>query len=81
MFICDKCGQCCRNLDKSPLYAKLDTGNGVCKFLIGNLCSVYLTRPLLCRVDESYEVYFKDIMTRVEYDKLNSESCIILKQK
>ena len=54
MFHCDKCGICCRSLRRSPLYRELDRGDGVCRYLDGNLCSIYATRPLLCRVDESY---------------------------
>jgi Fe-S-cluster containining protein len=79
MFMCDRCGECCRNLDKSPVYAALDSGNGVCKYLDGNRCSIYENRPLLCRVDECYEAYFINTMTLNEYYKLNYESCIILK--
>ena len=45
-----------------------------------NLCSIYKDRPLLCRVDESYEVFFKGIMSREIYDKLNYEACERLKQ-
>ncbi len=80
MFKCDKCGQCCKNLDKSSVYAELHNGDGICKYLDGNLCSIYSTRPILCRVDESYEVYFKNIMTRDKYEELNQEVCIILKK-
>lgn len=80
MFKCDKCGQCCKNLDKSSVYAELHNGDGICKYLDGNLCSIYSTRPILCRVDESYELYFKNIMTRDKYEELNHEVCIILKK-
>ena len=79
MFHCDKCGVCCRNLDKSPLYKELDSGNGVCKYLIGNLCSIYDNRPLLCRIDESYEAFFKDVMTLEEYYEENYRMCKMLK--
>lgn len=79
MFKCDMCGECCRNLDKSPLYAALDRGDGVCKYLTGNKCSIYDDRPLLCRVDEGYEAFFKDIISLDEYYRLNYESCDILK--
>ena len=75
MFECSKCGACCRNLDKSPLYRELDMGNGVCRYLNGNLCGIYDNRPLLCRVDECYERYFKDIMDIDEYYRLNYEAC------
>lgn len=80
MFFCDCCGECCRNLDKSPVYAELDRGDGVCRYLNGNLCSIYENRPLLCRVDECYETFFKDAMSMEEYYKLNYEVCKKLKE-
>lgn len=79
MFKCDMCGECCRNLDKSPLYAELDSGNGGCKYLNGNLCGIYENRPLLCRIDESYEKFFKDFISIEEYYRLNYKACNILK--
>jgi hypothetical protein len=75
MFFCSQCGQCCRNLDKSDLYQELHRGDGICKYLDGNLCSIYEKRPLLCRVEESYEAYFKDQYSLEEYYRLNYESC------
>lgn len=75
MFKCDKCGTCCRNLDKSELYSDLDRGDGICKYLSGNLCSIYNFRPLLCRVDESYNNYFINVMSRIEFYKLNYNAC------
>ena len=80
MFECDKCGECCRHLHLSDIYADLDRGDGVCKYLVGNLCSIYDTRPLKCRIDDSYEIY-KDSMSRVEYYQLNYEVCKFLKQR
>lgn len=81
MFKCDKCGECCRNLDKSDLYKDLDRGDGICKYLYENICSIYEERPLLCRVDESYELLFKNIINRSDYYKFNYESCKKLKEK
>lgn len=75
MFQCEHCGCCCRNLDKSDVYAPLDRGDGVCKYLRGNDCSIYENRPLLCRVDESYEHFFSRIMTREEYYAVNKQAC------
>lgn len=75
MFKCNQCGECCRNLDKSELYNQLDRGDGVCRYLRGNLCSIYEERPLLCKIDESYNVYFKDTYSLEEYYKLNYEGC------
>lgn len=74
MFQCNKCG-CCRNLNKSILYAGLDRGDGVCKYLDGNLCSIYEERPILCRIDECYELYFKQIIDKKKYYNLNKEMC------
>lgn len=59
MFECDKCGECCRNLNKSSLYDELHDGDGICKYLKGNICSIYDKRPILCRVDESYNIFLK----------------------
>ena len=58
MFICDKCGECCRHLERSDVYSDLNRGDGVCIYLTGDLCSIYEQRPLLCRVDECYEAFF-----------------------
>lgn len=79
MFQCDKCGACCRNLRLSPLYKELDRGDGVCRYLNGNLCSIYDKRPLICRVDDSYNEFFKDKLSLEEYYRLNCEACTKLK--
>lgn len=79
MFNCDRCGACCRALDSSSIYASLNRGDGVCKYLDGNLCSIYENRPLLCRIDESYELLWKDIMDKGTYYRQNYEACKLLK--
>ena len=81
MFPCDKCGECCRNLKLSDLYQDLDRGDGVCKYLVGNLCSIYRSRPLLCRIDESYDSFFKDFMTREKFYYAKLQVCSELKKK
>lgn len=80
MFQCSKCGECCRHLNRSSIYHELDRGDGVCMYLKGNLCSIYETRPLLCRVEESYEAYFKDIISKDEYDEMNTKACRVLQK-
>ena len=60
---------------KSELYKELDRGDGTCKYLQGNLCTIYTERPLLCRIDECYEKFFKDQMTLEQYYKVNYEMC------
>lgn len=79
MFKCDHCGCCCRNLDKSNLYKDLDRGDGVCQYLTENLCSIYDNRPLLCRVDDCYDVFFHKYMKRDEYYQMNMIECQKLK--
>lgn len=81
MFKCDKCGACCRNLDKSPIYDGMHSGNGICHYLSGNECSIYESRPLICRIDDSYRVFFSKEMTYDDYLQLNYKCCEILKNK
>ena len=80
MFQCDMCGECCRNLSLSDLYADLDRGDGICKYLDGNLCSIYESRPLKCRIDDSYTL-FRASMSFTEYYQLNYNACAELKRR
>ncbi len=83
MFQCKKCGSCCSNVNLSPLYADLDRGDGKCRYFDDKLrlCKIYLNRPLKCNVDETYNAYFRDKMSRSDFYKLNYEACIKLQQK
>ena len=81
MFPCDCCGCCCRNLRKINEYIELDRGDGVCRYLQNNLCSIYENRPLICCVDEGYKLFFADKMTLEEYYSINIEACEKLKVK
>ena len=53
------------HLGTVSIYRELDRGDGVCRYLKGNLCSIYEDRPLLCRVDESYEIYYKSLISNL----------------
>jgi len=81
MYECDKCGTCCRNLNKSTIYKDLDRGDGTCKYLEGNLCSIYFNRPKFCRIDECYYDFFQSDISLEEYYRLNHESCNNLKKQ
>lgn len=81
MFNCSKCGCCCRHLDRSELYKDLDRGDGVCKYLEDNICSIYETRPLICRVDDCYDRIFSELISKEEYYSLNEEACKILQDQ
>ncbi|MGM0410281.1 MAG: YkgJ family cysteine cluster protein [Bacillota bacterium] len=76
-FQCDACGICCTKLDKSKIYQELDRGDGTCIYFDekSRLCNIYENRPLICRVDEMYEKYFKNKFTRKEYNCLNQRNC------
>ena len=80
MFQCSRCGECCRHLDLSPLYRELDRGDGTCIYLASNLCSIYESRPLICRVDESYWAFFAKTLTKEAYYELNHRFCEELKK-
>lgn len=81
MFKCDKCGICCKSLSGNPVYAELDRGDGTCRYLKNNLCSIYDKRPLLCRVDEAYDKVFKGYMSEEAYYSKNYKMCKLLKSK
>lgn len=80
-FPCDKCGLCCRNLEKSPIYEDLHDGSGICKHLDTdtNLCTIYAKRPEKCNIIASYK-YFEDTLIFDEYIELNINACEKLKE-
>ena len=81
MFKCDACGECCRHLNRSEIYKDLDRGDGICRYLEGNLCSIYDDRPLLCRVDDAYYEYFQNELSLDEYYRLNYQACFRMKEE
>lgn len=81
MFKCDKCGECCRNLAGNRLYRDLDRGDGICKFLNGNLCIIYSRRPLKCNIDKTYDMFFSKVCSREKFYELNERVCTLLKNK
>jgi Fe-S-cluster containining protein len=67
-FNCTQCGACCRALN--------------CQYLTkDNLCSIYEQRPLICNIDKGYEVWFKDLMSKEEFYKLNEKHCKTLQEQ
>lgn len=66
---------------QSSIYAELDRGDGVCKYFDDNsmLCNIYKNRPVLCNVDQMYNLFFGEKMSREEYYNLNYKSCKIFK--
>ena len=54
-FVCNKCGECCRHIDKVPQLAHLQV-DGVCKYLKDNMCMIYDHRPDLCRREAVFDM-------------------------
>ncbi len=81
MFNCDKCGLCCSNIGGIELYKDLDRGDGVCKYLKDNLCSIYENRPLLCRIDDSWKQFYSSEMSLECFYELNYKGCKKLKEQ
>lgn len=83
MFVCDCCGLCCMNLNKSELYSDLDRGDGICRYfdIDSKLCTIYDERPDKCNVDKIYVKFFKDKMTIEQYYQMNYVACGDLKKK
>ena len=74
-FICSQCGLCCKQIGKVPELKHLDRGDGVCRHLKDNLCQIYKTRPLFCRVDEMYQEAFSDLFDLETFYELNYQIC------
>ena len=82
MFICTRCGICCRNIDKIPELTDFHTGDGVCIHLSdNNLCDIYSTRPDICNVEKMFELHYKKMMSKTGYEKMNLEGCRALQSK
>ncbi len=79
-FPCTGCGECCRHINRVEQLAVYDRGDGVCKYLSGNLCSIYKDRPEICRVDHMYEKIFCNYMSREDYYEANLAVCRKLRE-
>ncbi|XFO69013.1 hypothetical protein SPSIL_052410 [Sporomusa silvacetica DSM 10669] len=77
-FLCTKCGLCCQHVDMVDELAEYNRGDGRCKFLADNLCSIYEKRPLICRVKEMYEAKYRQEFDWSTFCQLNHIMCIKL---
>jgi uncharacterized protein len=78
-FPCTSCGLCCRHISGLKELQAFDRGDGVCQFLKDNQCSIYETRPLICRIDEMYELDYKHL-EKNEFYQLNIKACLHLQK-
>ena len=76
-FPCSACGECCRHVNKSELTIFLDRGDGVCTHFneAEKLCSIYETRPLVCRVDAYYKKNLSHLYVWEDFIKVNLKIC------
>ena len=81
-FPCTACGLCCTkagSVDQLKIFA---LSNGTCQFLNEhNKCSIYETRPNLCRVDEMYSSQFSMQYSKVDFYRLNAKICNELQEQ
>lgn len=76
-FPCNACGMCCRHVHLSELTRALDRGDGICRNLDNStsLCSIYESRPDVCRVDLMYRQYFQEHQTWSVFVAKNMQAC------
>ena len=71
IFECNQCGECCRHLDKIPKMKEYNRGDGVCRYLFNNKCSIYNQRPNICRGEYIYHMYFEGMDVEQYYSLLH----------
>lgn len=79
-FVCSKCGSCCMHLTLfHGVYDELDRGDGVCMHFDEKalLCSIYSSRPTICRVEEGYQ-FFSSSIAWDEYITKMKSACLYL---
>ena len=81
-FPCTACGQCCCRVHLSEQTQFLDRGDGICRHFDEqtNLCTIYETRPLVCRVEDYYKVYLDEQLEWSEFVEVNLAVCKLLQQ-
>lgn len=82
MFPCTVCGECCRRVDQAQETKWLDRADGVCQYFneADNLCSIYSERPQICKIDEMFESFFCQAMSKDEFYQLNADSCNVMQE-
>lgn len=79
-FPCTSCGACCASIEGIDFLEEFNI-EGQCSMLKENKCTIYESRPLLCRIDESYEQIFSTLMTKEEFYMQNAIACNTLQEK
>lgn len=76
-FPCTQCGLCCQKVGLSELTRDLDRGDGACKYFddVNKSCTIYVSRPDICRVDLQYKINYSQDYSWGEFVELNLEAC------
>ena len=76
MFPCTGCGLCCQNIATVKELKEFDLGNGVCKFfdMKTNSCTIYESRPDICKVDKMFDIKYANEFSKEEFYKLNAKA-------
>jgi Fe-S-cluster containining protein len=61
-----------------PALAEFDSGNGICRYLENNLCSIYERRPDICNIAKMYDKHFRQVISEDEFIRRNMEVCLNL---
>lgn len=77
LFPCTQCGKCCKNIKLSKETAYLDRGDGICKYFNtkNSLCSIYESRPEICRINSQYKKHYKKIYSWSDFVEINIQVC------
>lgn len=76
-FPCTQCGLCCKKVGLAPETRNLDRGDGACQYYDESSkgCSIYDTRPDICRVDRQYEINYSKTYQWDEFVAINLDVC------
>lgn len=76
-FPCNGCGKCCQHVSNNEETAWLDRGDSVCRHFDeeAKRCTIYESRPLVCRVEAYYDKYLSDRFSWVEFIDINLSIC------
>lgn len=56
-----------------------DSGDGTCKYLRKNLCTVFEQRPNICRTEYMFRKYYSKTMTYAEFETKSLDACMQIK--
>lgn len=76
----DDCSACCHYADLVPELQSFDIGDGTCKHLKDNKCSIYDSRPEICRTELMHKKTNPE-MSWEEYLKESEKACEILRKE